>query len=99
MVADVAENGSDAVRLALEHDYALILMDLQMPELDGLEATRRIRAAGERGQMPIVALTASAFIADRERCVAAGMDDFVVKPFHAETLFEAMRRCLSRTRR
>ena len=98
MLADVAENGAEAVRLALEHDYALILMDLQMPEMDGLEATRMIRASRERGQMPIVALTASAFIADRDRCVSVGMDEFVVKPFSPEALFDAMLKCLRQSR-
>jgi CheY-like chemotaxis protein len=98
MAVDVAENGAEAVRLALEHHYALILMDLQMPEMDGLEATRLIRAARERGQTPVVALTASAFIADRERCVSVGMDEFVVKPFDPETLFGAMLKCLRQAR-
>ncbi|MGV3617720.1 MAG: ATP-binding protein [Fimbriimonas sp.] len=81
---DVAEDGEVAVRLAGENDYDLILMDLQMPVLDGLSAARRIRARGSR--TPIVALTANVFDEHRQACMDAGMDAHLPKPFRAEEL-------------
>ena len=83
-----AENGVAAVRrLTAHHTFDLVLMDCQMPEMDGLEATRRVRAHEESttAHIPIIALTANAMVGDRESCLAAGMDDFLSKPFrHAE---------------
>ena len=80
----LAANGLLAVRmLTVKHAYDLVLMDCQMPELDGLEATRRVRES-ERylgARIPILALTANAMVGDREQCIAAGMDDFLSKPF------------------
>ena len=73
-------------------------MDMQMPRLDGLEATRAIRRLPERGQMPILAMTANAFVDDRNRCLAAGMDDFIAKPFEPERLFERLLSMLERPR-
>ena len=73
--------------------YDLVLMDVQMPGIDGLEATRRIRAAeAERGsgRTPIIALTANAFAEDREACLAAGMDGFLVKPLDRERLADVL---------
>jgi CheY-like chemotaxis protein len=76
--------------------YALILMDLQMPQLDGFAAARSIRALPERAHTPIVALTASAFDQDRQRCIEAGMDDHLGKPASAEQLYETLLKWLPR---
>jgi signal transduction histidine kinase len=84
--ADLAGNGAEAVDRASLGDYEIILMDLQMPVMDGLEATRRIRGLDLPVQPLIVALTASAYETDRERCLQAGMDDFLGKPFRLEAL-------------
>jgi PAS domain S-box-containing protein len=87
-----AENGAVAVALALEHPYALILMDMQMPVMDGLEATARLRAAGYSA--PIVALTANASKQDEQKCRAAGCNGFVPKPIDREALFRELRHYL-----
>ncbi len=76
-----ATDGADAVEQAAAQDFDLILMDLQMPRMDGLEATRRLRAQARHAATPIVALTANAFVEDRRNCLAAGMNDFLAKPF------------------
>lgn len=85
---EVAANGSEAVDLARSFPYDLILMDVQMPELDGYEATRAIRAMdGERRRVPIVALTANAMAEDQRKCIQAGMDGHLSKPLNFESLF------------
>ena len=95
---DLAENGREAVTAAGKERYALILMDMQMPEMDGLEATRQIRSlAGQNARTPIVALTANAMPSDREACHAAGMDDFLAKPFDRESLFACLARWIDPT--
>ncbi len=96
VAADLAENGEAAVRLASQHGYALILMDMQMPVMDGLEATRAIRALPERSEVPIIAMTANAFSEDRQRCLDAGMNDHLAKPVDPEALFAALARWLNR---
>jgi CheY-like chemotaxis protein/HPt (histidine-containing phosphotransfer) domain-containing protein len=79
--ADVAENGLEALELVRKSRYDLVFMDLQMPQMDGLEATRRILATGPADERPrIVAMTANAMPGDRERCLTAGMDDYIAKP-------------------
>ena len=90
---DLAENGREAVTAAARERYALILMDMQMPEMDGLEATRQIRShAGLNARTPIVALTANAMQSDQDDCRAAGMDDFLAKPFSRESLVACLAR-------
>ncbi len=93
--AVVANNGCEAL-LALDRErFDLVLMDVQMPEMDGLETTREIRkreAEGRLPRLPIIALTAHAMKGDRERCLAAGMDDYVTKPVEVRTLFDAIDR-------
>jgi PAS domain S-box-containing protein len=83
-----AESGEDALALVRENHFDTIIMDMQMPRLDGLEASRKIRGMGIF--TPIIALTANAYEEDREKCIEAGMNAFISKPFNPETLFEAL---------
>jgi PAS domain S-box-containing protein len=96
---EVADNGRIAVEMARRGGYDLILMDMQMPEMDGLEATRLIRKIPELDNTPIVAMTASAFGADRDACLAAGMNDHLGKPVNPATLYEKMLRWLDESRK
>jgi PAS domain S-box-containing protein len=91
--ADLAGNGAEAVRLATTKAYKAILMDCQMPKMDGFEATRELRRREQPGQhVPIIALTAGALAEDRQRCLDAGMDDYVAKPIDADQLRTALER-------
>ena len=93
--ADVAADGWEAVQSFHRQPYAAILMDCQMPELDGFEATERIRAREGNGRRtPIIAMTASAMRGDREKCLAAGMDDYVAKPVTINSLRTVLERWL-----
>jgi PAS domain S-box-containing protein len=94
LAVDVAHNGRQAVDMAARTHYALIFMDVQMPGMDGMAATRLIRAMPSRSATPILALTANVFSEDREQCRAAGMDDFVPKPIEPDILFAALLRWL-----
>ncbi|HXN36624.1 MAG TPA: response regulator [Solirubrobacteraceae bacterium] len=86
----VAHNGREAIEMAASHDYDVILMDCMMPVVDGLQATRQIRAAEGARHVPIIAMTALAMPGDRERCLAAGMDDYLSKPIRLEALDAAL---------
>jgi len=91
-VVDVASDGREAVELAISRSYDIIFMDGHMPEMDGIEATAEIRRHLAGRHVPIVAFTAAAMHGDRERCLAAGMDDYLTKPIRREHLLEALRR-------
>ena len=92
--ADVVVNGLEALAALAHTDYDLILMDCQMPELDGYETTQRIRASGKVDAPRIIAMTANAMRGESEKCLAAGMDDYVSKPVRIDTLREMLKRWL-----
>jgi PAS domain S-box-containing protein len=93
-MADIAANGLEVLQALERQPYDVVLMDMHMPEMDGLDATRYIQEQWPVEQRPwIIAMTANALQGDRERCLAAGMDDYVSKPVHPEELARALRRC------
>lgn len=96
---EIAEDGARAVEMALDGDYDLILMDIQMPRMDGVEATRRIRSSrGPRARVPIIAVTAHAMATEREAYLAAGLDDYLSKPFKPAALREIVARWTGESR-
>lgn len=95
---DIAEDGREALKLFEENEYDLILMDIQMPNLDGYEATKQIRAkeASSKKHIPIVALTANAMQGDEQKCLDAGMDSYISKPLDPQLLEEILKKFLSK---
>jgi len=95
--ADIANDGVEALALAEKQDYDLVLMDCQMPVMDGFDATAalREREKGSGKRLPIIALTANAMEGDRQRCIAAGMDDYLAKPYSLEQFESVLRRWLA----
>jgi len=88
---DVAEDGNEAVEMFKDSDYDLVFMDVQMPNLDGYDATRIIRELeSDDKRTPIIALTANALEGDKEKCLKAGMDDYLTKPFRGEDIERIM---------
>jgi two-component system, sensor histidine kinase len=87
---DLADDGLQAIQRAGKQTYALILMDVQMPQLDGLQAARAIRRLPGRDRVPIVAMTANAFSEDRDACLAAGMDDHITKPVMPQRMYQTL---------
>jgi CheY-like chemotaxis protein len=91
--ADVAGNGLEALEALRRQTYDVVLMDVQMPEMDGLEATRIICDEWADRRPRIIAMTANAMKEDREKCLEAGMDDYVSKPIRVQELVEALSKC------
>ena len=96
LVVDTAEDGIDAISKSRETPYAAILMDMQMPNLDGIRATQRIRELPNHCKTPVLALTANAFVGDRAHCLEAGMDDFIAKPFNPKLLYSVLLKWLEK---
>ena len=94
VVVDSANNGIEAVDLVGRLQYEVVLMDLQMPEMDGFEATSRIRADARFKELPIIAMTAHALASDREKCLSFGMNDHVTKPIEPKKLFASLIQCI-----
>jgi CheY-like chemotaxis protein len=91
----VARDGAEAINRVQEDHPALVLMDIQMPVMDGMEATRRIRASHPASRLPIIALTALAMPGDREKCLAAGANEYISKPVSLRRLVEIIERFLT----
>ncbi len=94
---DLANDGAQAVQLAAEKSYGLILMDIQMPGLDGIEATRLIRSFAESSRLPIIAVTAYTLNGEMQRCLEAGMNGYLPKPVDTQKLLACVAECLHAT--
>jgi PAS domain S-box-containing protein len=99
LCADVAEDGLAALEMVSHNDYDLILMDMQMPRMDGLTATRMMRQSPRGAAIPILAMTANAFAEDRARCLEVGMNDFIAKPVDPEQLYALLLKWLAKAER
>ena len=97
-IVDTADDGAEAIGAAKNASYDIILMDMQMPEIDGIEATKCIRSLANHQHVPIIALTANAFESDRQACLDAGMNDFVTKPVYPDVLEERIKHWLAQGR-
>jgi CheY-like chemotaxis protein len=93
----VARDGEDALAITNEQDFDLVFMDIQMPKLDGFETTAALRNTTRWARIPIVAMTANAMKGDRERCIAAGMDDYVSKPIRIEEMTRVIQQVVARS--
>lgn len=96
LAVDAAKDGVEAVELACSSRYDLVLMDMQMPRINGLDATRRLGQLAGYANVPILALTANVFAEDRDKCIEAGMNDFIAKPVEPEALYKTLVRWLAR---
>jgi two-component system sensor histidine kinase/response regulator len=92
ILVDIADNGEEALRLIVRNDYDAVLMDMQMPVMDGVTATRTLRKDSRYRDLPVIAMTANALASDREACLEAGMNDHVTKPINPDALFSALLR-------
>jgi two-component system cell cycle response regulator DivK len=92
-----AFDGLEGVRLAIEEKPDLILMDIQLPDIDGLEATQRIRKSGANGNIPIIALTAFAMTGDRDKALSAGCTGYITKPINVKSFTSAIEKYLAET--
>src|SRR6185295_111052 len=91
---ELAGNGQEALKVVHEKEFDAVLMDLQMPVMDGLQATRSIRAIERLKELPIIAMTASVMAGDRDRCIEVGMNDHISKPISIEQLMSTLARWL-----
>lgn len=91
---DIANNGREAISMLNSHNYALVLMDIQMPVMDGLSATRAIRADDRFSALPIIAMSAHAMTGDREKSLESGMNDHLTKPIDPDILYTTLQKWL-----